>query len=64
VIERWRERLMAHDDALTQLIHEHPAADAQHLRALIRGARKDAAEARPPRHLRELFQALKSLIEG
>ena len=35
-IERWRERLLAEPDALALFIAEHPAADTQQLRTLIR----------------------------
>jgi ribosome-associated protein len=40
--EQWRDRLIAEDDALTQWLEHDPEADVQHLRALIRQARKDA----------------------
>ena len=39
--ERWRDRLLANDDALGGWIETHLAADAQQLRALVRQARKD-----------------------
>lgn len=40
--EQWRDRLVADDDALTDWLRQDPEADVQHLRALIRQARKDA----------------------
>lgn len=61
-LERWRERLLAHDDALTELLAAHPGADVPRLRALIRNAQREQAQARPPRAFRELFQALRELI--
>jgi ribosome-associated protein len=42
--EHWRSSLIADDDQLKQWIDEFPETDAQHLRALIRQARKDAEE--------------------
>lgn len=73
--ERWRDRLIAEDDAFTQWMGEHPGTDAQALRTLIRNARKDqataaaaaaqAAEApteRKGRAYRELFQQIKSTL--
>lgn len=63
-LERWRERLLAEDDALTGFLAQYPQADAQQLRALIRNARKEQAEQRPPKSFRELFQVLKGLIEA
>ncbi|SUA89279.1 ribosome biogenesis factor YjgA [Pandoraea pulmonicola] len=61
-LERWRERLMAKDEALTELLAQHPQADAQQLRTLIRNARREQAAQKPPKAFRELFQALKDLL--
>ena len=58
-LEALRERLMSDDAALTDFAAEHPAADVQALRALIRNARKEQKEGRPPRAYRELFRFLK-----
>lgn len=60
-IERQRERLLADDGALTALRAEHPELDIQQLRTLIRNARKEQAENKPPKAYREIFQLLKSL---
>jgi ribosome-associated protein len=58
-LEAWRARLLADDEALTEFAAEHPGADLQALRALIRNARKEQKAARPPRAYRELFRAIK-----
>ena len=58
-LEAWRTRLMADDEALTAFAAEHPGADLQSLRTLIRNARKEQKEAKPPRAYRELFRAIK-----
>lgn len=60
-LERRREKLLADDKALTQLLSEHPQLDGQHLRTLIRNARKEQAENKPPKAYREIFQILKDL---
>ena len=60
-LERRREKLLADDKALTVLLEEHPELDVQHLRALIRNARKEQAENKPPKAYREIFQILKDL---
>jgi len=39
--EKWRDDLIASDDALQQWLLAHPSTDVQQLRALIRQARKD-----------------------
>ena len=58
-LEQWRERLIADDAALTQFAAEHPGADLQTLRSLIRNTRKEMKEAKPPRAHRELFRFLR-----
>ena len=60
-LERRREKLLTDDKALTDLLTEHPQLDVQHLRTLIRNARKEQAESKPPKAYRELFQILKDL---
>jgi ribosome-associated protein len=59
-IERTREQLLASDAALTEFLRAHPAADAQEGRTLIRNARKEAQQEKPPRYFRELFQWIKT----
>ena len=63
-IERQRDRLLADDNALTVLREKHPELDIQHVRNLIRNARKEQAEQKPPKAYREIFQLLKSLKES
>jgi ribosome-associated protein len=64
--ERWRNDLVASDDAMTLWMQDPPQTDAQQLRSLVRQARKDAAglapEARQPKSFRELFQFLKPYL--
>ena len=59
-IEETRERLIANDDAFTAFVREHPGADAQTGRILIRNARKEAQQGKEPRYFRELFQWIKT----
>lgn len=58
-VERWRERLLADDAALTEWLTQHPSDDIQQVRNLIRNARKEAAEGKPPKSSRELFRWLR-----
>jgi ribosome-associated protein len=60
-LERRREKLLADDSALTELMTRHPEVDVQQLRVLIRNARKEQAEHKPPKAYREIFQILKQL---
>jgi ribosome-associated protein len=58
-IERMRERLIADDAALTEFAAKHPGVDLQALRVLIRNARKETAEGRPPKAFREIFKVIR-----
>ena len=60
-LERKRDKLLTDEKALTQLLEEHPHLEVQHLRTLIRNARKEQAENKPPKAYREIFQILKDL---
>lgn len=67
--ERWRDDLIARDEALTEWLAAHPETDVQQLRALIRQARKDAQPTqdevskglapRRGRAFREIFQLVR-----
>lgn len=58
-IERWRARLLADDTALTDWLAAHPGSDVQLLRQLIRNARRETTEGKPPRASRALFRLLR-----
>ena len=62
--ERWRDRLIEDDAALTDFVAAHPQADLQWLRATIRAARREHEQARPPRHMRELYRWLHEQLES
>lgn len=67
--ERWRDDLIARDEALPLWLADHPDTDVQQLRALIRQARKDAqptadqvSKGEAPRRgraFREIFQLVR-----
>ena len=50
------------DAALTDLLNEHPSADRQQLRNLIRAAQKEKEQNKPSKAYREIYQILKTLI--
>jgi ribosome-associated protein len=63
--ERWRDRLLNEGDkALAALLDEHPHADRQALRQLVRNAKKEAETNKPPKSARLLYQQLKELFES
>lgn len=72
--ERWRDDLIAREDAFGEWIAAHPDTDSQQLRALVRQARKDrqptqdeVSQGAVPRHgraYREIFQLVKEQLHG
>jgi len=62
--EAWRERLLDDGDAaLAELLAGHPQADRQQLRQLVRNALDERTRNKPPRAFRELFRALRALLD-
>jgi len=61
-LEQWRERLIGDDAALTEFAERFPQAEMEQIRALIRSARHELAQGRPPRAQRELFRALRGYL--
>lgn len=60
-LERWRERLLNDEHALTEFAAQYPRADLQRLRLLIRNAHKEKATEKPPKSFRLLFQELQGI---
>lgn len=66
-LERWRDTLIDDDAALDQWMQHYPATDVQHLRSLVRAARKEGrveAGQRAGRAYRALYQTLKDTISA
>ena len=71
--EKWRDDLIASDDALQSWLAARPDTDVQQLRSLIRQARKDSAPTqdeisrglvpRKGRAFREIFQIVRDRLE-
>jgi ribosome-associated protein len=62
--ERWRERLLGEENVLPEFAAAYPATDLQQLRVLIRNARKEKAENKPPRDFRKLYQLIREQIDA
>lgn len=62
LVERWRDRVLEGEDAVTQLASEYPAADIAQIRVLIRNAARERASEQPPKSYRALFKLLNELI--
>jgi ribosome-associated protein len=64
-VEAWRVKLIdGGDAALAELLDEHPQADRQHLRQLVRNAIEERNRNKPPRAFRELYQELREVLLG
>lgn len=62
-LEMIRDQLVEQGDAvLNGLLDDYPALDRQHLRNLVRSAKKEKEANKPPKNYREIFQYLKSVI--
>lgn len=63
-LEQWRDRLIDEGDgALEELLEEQPEADRQQLRQLIRAAKREREQGKPPAAARKLFKFLRGLFE-
>ncbi|MCX7099759.1 MAG: DUF615 domain-containing protein [Methylococcales bacterium] len=63
VLERWRDKLIAGGTAaMTELLDEHPYADRQQLRQLLRNIQKETEANKPPKSSRLLYRYLKDLF--
>jgi ribosome-associated protein len=72
--EKWRDDLIAREEALEQWLRDYPQTDIQQLRALIRQARKDVQPdndaiskglaPRQGRAYREIFQLVRDQLSG
>ena len=61
-IENWRDELLAGGEPeIDAALARFPSADRQHLRRLVRNARKEQVENTPPKSARLLFKYLREL---
>ena len=61
--EKWREKLIADNEALTLFLNGHPDVDVTHLRQLIRSAREETLRNKPPRAFREIFKVIREAMQ-
>lgn len=63
-IEALRDTLLGEegDAAMTALLEEHPEADRQKLRQLVRNTHEERKRSKPPHAFRELFRELRELM--
>jgi ribosome-associated protein len=60
-LESYRDKLITNDETFTTLIEKYPDMDIQNMRTLIRNARREKEQNKPPKAYREIFRVLKDL---
>ena len=60
-LESYRDKLITNDETFTALIEKYPDMDIQNMRTLIRNARREKEQSKPPKAYREIFRVLKDL---
>jgi ribosome-associated protein len=60
-LERWRDRMIADSNVLSEFIALYPQTDIQQLRTLIRNAQKELATGKTPKSSREIFKVLREI---
>ncbi len=63
-LERWRERLLTDEKAVSEYMTAHSQVDSQQLRTLIRNAQREATAQKPPKSSRDLFKLLREIAES
>ena len=62
-LEKWRDRMIDEgDDAVDLFVVDYPNADRQALRQLVRNARKEREQGKPPTSSRKLFKHLRETL--
>ncbi len=62
-LERWRDRLLSEENALSEFMQLYPDIDSQQLRSLIRNSHREQAANKPPTSSREIFRLLREISE-
>jgi len=60
--ERWRERLLSDETAVSEFVDAYPSVDVQKLRTILRNAKQEAATDKPPRFFRALFREIREAL--
>ena len=61
-IEKWRDKLIADKDAITEFVSLYSSSENQTIRQLIQNSLKEKSSNKPPKSYRQLFQVIKVII--
>ena len=61
--EKWRDDILADSEAVARFVHEFPEADPHLLRTFAEKARAERASGSPPKHYRQMFHALNTILQ-
>ena len=62
-LERWRDRLLSEEGALTEFVAEYPSVNVQSLRQLIRNAKLEITQGKTLKSSKLLFKALRGMVD-
>jgi ribosome-associated protein len=63
VAEKWRTELLADPQNIARFAGEFPEADIAKLRELVEKAQKERVSGSPPKHYRELFHVVNTILQ-
>lgn len=61
-LERWRDRMISDESAVTEFVQSYPQIDVRQLRTLLRNIERERQADKPPKSFRALFQLLRQII--
>jgi ribosome-associated protein len=61
--EKWRDELLSDPGAVERFAREFPGTDTHRVAALVEAARAERAADRTPKHVRQLFHALNTIVQ-
>lgn len=61
--EKWRDEMLADPNAIERFAREFPGTDTHRIGTLVEAARAERAAGRTPKHFRQLFHALSTIVQ-
>lgn len=63
-MEKWRDTILENgDQGINSFIEEYPVADRHHLRQLVRNAKKEKLNNKPPAAYRQIFKYIREISD-